>query len=1012
MSTKCPNCQTDNPPESKFCLECGTQVSSSELKDKSLTKSVQIPQKEIYSGKILSGKYRIISEIGRGGMGIVYKAQDTKLDRPVALKFLPSGLIQKREAKERFIREARAEAALSHPHICTIYEIIEDEDQVFIVMEYIEGESLKDRITKKPIPQDDAVDMIIQISEGLLEAHKKGIVHRDIKSANIMVTDTGQAKIMDFGLAKISGDTQITKEATTMGTVSYMSPEQAQGKTIDYRSDIWSLGVVIYEILSGELPFEGERDTSIMYSIIHEEPKPIKKLFPDIPFELQQIINSTLEKKLESRFQTIDEVLKNLKKYQERAKADQSEVINFRSFMRRIRKPIYAIPAVAAIVVACFLSLYFINQRTKIRWARNKAILEIVSLIEEDYIKDAYILAEKAEKYIPTDPQLLTLWPQISSSISAQTIPPGANIYVKDYDAIDEEWHYLGLSPLEDIRISSGYKRWKVEKDGYETVELAGNSEALERKIELSVKDSITPGMVQVPGVTITKIRQGMITGGDPIESIHLKNFLIDRFEVTNKQFKEFVDNGGYQKKEFWKHEFIKEGQILSWEKAMEEFCDETGRPGPFTWELGSYPDGETDLPVRGLSWYEAAAYAEYVGKSLPTIYHWFMAAGTEASSNIIPFSNFGNEGPAIVGSFGALNPYGSYDMAGNVREWCWNESRDFHYILGGAWSGPSYLFFHPIVLSPFDRSPTNGFRCVYYLDSEGAPQDAARSVELSVRDYYKEKPVDEALFQVYKQQFSYDPAELDASVESADDNAENWKVEKVSFNAAYSDERMIAYLYLPKIKEPPYQTIIVFPGSSAISLSSHEERAIGFFDYILETGRAVMFPILKGTYERNDGLTSTWPNTSYRYVEYLIKWVKDVKRSIDYLETRDDIDINRLAYIGISWGGRMGAIIPAVEDRLKASVLLLGGLASGRARPEVDQINYVPRVTIPTLMLNGKYDSIEPFETAQLTMYDLLGTRDEDKEHIFYDTDHSLPRNAFIKETLSWLDRYLGPVK
>ncbi|MFC2161618.1 alpha/beta hydrolase family protein [Acidobacteriota bacterium] len=248
--------------------------------------------------------------------------------------------------------------------------------------------------------------------------------------------------------------------------------------------------------------------------------------------------------------------------------------------------------------------------------------------------------------------------------------------------------------------------------------------------------------------------------------------------------------------------------------------------------------------------------------------------------------------------------------------------------------------------------------------------------------------------------------------MESIDESPENWRVEKVSFNAAYSNERMIAYLYLPKYGTPPYQTAVFFPGSNAISLRSHGERIIRRFDYILETGRAVMFPILKGTFERNDGLTSTWPNTSYRYVEYLIKWVKDFKRSIDYLEIRRDIDINRLAYLGFSWGGRMGAIIPAVEPRLKTSILYVGGLASGRARPEVDQINYITRVTIPTLMLNGKYDPIEPYEKAQLPMYRLLGSPDEDKNHIFYETDHGVPRNASIKETLSWLDRYLGQLK
>jgi dienelactone hydrolase len=588
---------------------------------------------------------------------------------------------------------------------------------------------------------------------------------------------------------------------------------------------------------------------------------------------------------------------------------------------------------------------------------------------------------------------------------------------VKGYLEVEEEWQFLGKSPIKDIRISPGFKRWKIEKEGYKNLRLAFDPDSLLRppgpiQIKLSKKETIPDGMVPVPDLNLPKLVQEMMMAGvDPIGDILLGNFLIDRFETTNKQFKEFLDSGGYQKREYWKYEFIKDGRTLSWDEAMQEFWDATGRPGPVEWEMGSYPDGEDDYPVRGVSWYEASAYAEFTGKSLPTIYHWYGAAGTFESSSIASLSNFKNTGPAIVGSHSALNTFGSHDMAGNVREWCWNESRGLRYILGGAWSDPVYLFFHPLARSPFDRSPSNGFRCVRYLDPEGAPQSAARPVELVLRDYFQETPVDDSVFRVFKQQFSYDPSELNTHVEWTDDSQEYWREEKITFDAAYDGDRMIAYLFLPKAASPPYQTIIAFPGSSAIRTDS-SKSGFRYINWIMQSGRAAVLPIYKGTYERRDGLASTWPNRSHRYTDYVIKWIKDLRRSIDYLETRSDIDIDRLAYLGISWGGRMGAIIPAVEPRIKVSVLYLGGLASGRALAEVDQINYITRVTIPVLMLNGKYDSIEPFETAQKPMLQLLGTSEEHKHHIVYETDHGIPRNAGIRDSLEWLDRYLGPVK
>ncbi len=254
--------------------------------------------------------YIILEKIGEGGMGVVYKAEDTKLQRPVALKFLPSNSLGDEEAKARFLREARAAAALQHPNICTIYEA---DGHTFIAMAYLEGEELRKHIEKGPLSLDRLLDIAIQVARGLQEAHSKGVVHRDIKPANIMDTTTGQAVLMDFGLAQIaSAASKLTREGTTVGTSAYMSPEQTSGEKTDHRTDIWALGVVLYEMATGQAPFQGHYEQAIVYSILQEAPEPITALRTGIPPELERIANKCLAKRADERYQTVSDLLADL----------------------------------------------------------------------------------------------------------------------------------------------------------------------------------------------------------------------------------------------------------------------------------------------------------------------------------------------------------------------------------------------------------------------------------------------------------------------------------------------------------------------------------------------------------------------------------------------------------------------------------------------------------------------------------------------------------------------------
>jgi len=263
-------------------------------------------------GKTIS-QYKILAKLGEGGMGVVYKAEDTRLERIVAIKFLPRHIAANAEERERFKIEAKAAAALNHPNIATIHAIEEVDDEMFIVMEFIDGQELKKEVISDQLSVNSVIDIAAQIAEGLKAAHAKGITHRDIKSSNIMVTESGQVKIMDFGLAKIGGDVHLTKAGVTLGTAAYMSPEQARGEVVDQRTDIWAFGVVLYEMLTGRLPFRGEYEAAMMYSILNEEPVAASSVRSDIPPALEHIVMRTLAKNPSQRYQTMSEVLQDLK---------------------------------------------------------------------------------------------------------------------------------------------------------------------------------------------------------------------------------------------------------------------------------------------------------------------------------------------------------------------------------------------------------------------------------------------------------------------------------------------------------------------------------------------------------------------------------------------------------------------------------------------------------------------------------------------------------------------------
>jgi len=1013
------------------------------------------------------GCYKLLSVLGEGGFGMVYLAeQQHPIKRLVALKVIKPGMDTK-QVIARFETERQALAMLDHPHIARVFDAGATESgRPYFAMEYVKGIPITEYCDKYKLGTEERLRLFIPLCQAIQHAHHKGIIHRDIKPSNALVIlhdEKPIPKIIDFGVAKalhqrLTEKTLFTEKGQFIGTPEYMSPEQAEltGLDVDTRTDIYSLGVLLYELLTGCTPFDTQdlrsKGYAQMQRIICEQDavKPSTKLTTlggklddiarhrsatadqlrkSVRGDLDWIVMKTLEKDRTRRYETANGLAMDIERHLNNEPVTArppSKLYRFGKLVRRNKVVLDAAAVVMAVLCAVgLLALLFFHHQARIRWAREVVIPEAERTIALRQSADAhsimaYRLAESAEKYVSSDPKLADLLSRCAVRIDVTTDPPGARVFWKAAAEPGRQWQDVGLTPIKGIRVPAGYLLWRMEKDGYDTllavtctyditVRLAKAPVPSNIFRVLDKKGSLPPGMVRVASV---KTALGQVD-----------DFLIDKYEVTNQQYREFIRTGGYEDRKYWTHVFTKEGKTLNWEEAMAEFVDQTGKPGPSTWRDEDFPPGQESYPVSGVSWYEAAAYAEFVGKSLPTGYHWGIARGEYTPliyyrgtflSYISRKSNFRGKGPDAVGSNDDATAFGAYDLGGNVREWCWNETSGARVVRGGAWNDATYLFSDWSQSPAFDRSLRNGFRCVLYFDREKIPAQVFEPYLRQTVDLYKEVPVPDSVFEVYRSQFSYDKTELNTEVESRDERSPDWVQERVSFDASYGNERTTVYLFLPKNVRPPYQTIVYFPGAgSSATESSQNLSDYGEFkanlSFLLSNGRAVVYPIYKGTFERRLG--ASYAVDSYQYVEACIQRVKDFRRTVDYLETRPDIDSKKLAYMGFSWGGRMAPIILAVEDRLRAAIVLVGGLETGR-RPEVNNSSYIRRVKIPVLILSGRYDMAFPYETSSKPMFDLLGTPEKDRDQKVYETDHFVPPNELMKESLTWLDRYLGPVK
>jgi len=612
-----------------------------------------------------------------------------------------------------------------------------------------------------------------------------------------------------------------------------------------------------------------------------------------------------------------------------------------------------------------------------------------------------------------------------SRPVDVQSEPPGATISLRPYgaDTSQEAWFELGRAPMPKIRVPRGVLEWRATLPGRTTLthmQITYRGEHF--SFTFLAADSKDTTMVPVSG---GEMEVGALPGLLLTPKVKLDPYLIDRTEVTNREYAQFVRAGGYAREEFWAEGFRDGQKSVPFKEAMTRFKDATGRAGPATWKLGTYADGEEDLPVRGISWYEASAYARYAGKELPTLYHWYFADTggeiEELTGVLLPAANFHSNGPQpestsqVIGAFGAVN------MAGNVREWVSNlTDKQHHMTVGGSWIDPSYLYSDPAILSGFDRPLDAGFRSMKHFAGTATSGEAYAVLKEAARaDPTQTKPISDPEYAIYARLYERRPVPLDVHIESTDDASLQWTLQKISYAAGYGGERLNALLYLPKNAKPPFQTMVFMPGSYAFfdkaALGNAQAmNGLSITKLLVLGGRAALFPVWKGMYERADGYESS---QGY-FQEHTFQWVSDLKQSVEFLYSRPDIDRERIGLFGESFGAEWSPLLLALEPRIKTGVLMSGGLigpiqSRDILSPEINPATFAPHVRVPVLMINGHDDVLFPYETAQVPLFNLLGSPANKKKHKTYPGSHSIfgSYDELVRDTDDWLNEQFGPI-
>ncbi len=676
---------------------------------------------------------------------------------------------------------------------------------------------------------------------------------------------------------------------------------------------------------------------------------------------------------------------------------------------------------------------------------RARTLVQVANLVGKDQYGAAFTLALPLlkDERTKSDPRFTELWQQIVLPMRPLISESGATVYFKPYEDVEGGWVEAGTMPFTKlIDAPRGPLRLKVEKPGFRTgyFVIANPGPSLENDppipvvfnrpidkvpLPLAAEGTLPDDVVLVPRTNIPVSLTGWSAGVFGTDQRDMPAFGIGRSEVTNQEFKAFVDAGGYDNPAYWQGlKFEEDGRELSWADARQQFVDSTRRPGPAGWQLSTYPTGQAGLPVGGISWYEAVAYARFRGEELPTIHHWVRAAFApydiwyNTAPAVATQSRFSSDGPIPAHDSVGLGPWGTVNMAGNVSEWVWNSAGTGGLALGGAWGDNASLYQMAETERPMQRLPQNGLRLMHSLSGTPVSNELLQPIRLLFDNNatWKREPVSDEAFEAMRFQFATAHVKpINVSVQEIQQSPV-WVVEEVILEFQGAANATI-YIARPRIHHSPLQPIIYGPPGDCCLLKRSNRSILEQLrppsDVVVKGGRALVMPIWAGSYERVLPPAPDPEVKTDREQQAALLWFHDISTTLDYLESRADIDMSKAGFLGISQMALAGNSL-AIEKRLKVGVLISAGVNGIRHHPMSDIVNYAPRIKIPILMINGRFDFFYPYEQSQKRLFDLLGTPANQKRHVVYDVGHFeyAQPNSIAMEVSNWLDQYLGVVQ
>ena len=666
--------------------------------------------------------------------------------------------------------------------------------------------------------------------------------------------------------------------------------------------------------------------------------------------------------------------------------------------------------AFITIPLLSFLFLFFFKKINTNENLANQTIPELIKLYDNGNINQVFLKTKSLLKDYPNNETIINYYDKSRKSFSLKTNYNGINVSIKY--AGDSIFNSLGETPLDSFTAPNSW-------DSHTLKFVHNDSIYIERYDWLKKHNYVFPTKsIEVPNnhkfFLGTKISLMWFLGLE-FKDTQLLPFSISKNEVSNSEYQKFVDSGGYENPKYWDFPFQVGDKIYDFNSTIKIFIDRYGKPGPSNWSYGKFPSGLDGHPVTGLSWFEARAFAKYSNMSLPNVYQWLYSSGVSSfvvNEKVINNSNYNSsqtrETSNQGGSYNELN-----NIAGNVKEWVSNSNginnKKFS-LLGGSFVEYPYTFNNYYSISPFDRSIGNGMRLAKTLSEEVSDLNNKVIPEYK-RDVTEIPDISDEVFEVYKSQFDYGDIALNSKTTNIENFTEGYNAQKFEMETTYeSEEKLFGYIiYSNKVKDK-YDPIIIYPSADAIISDNDSwmpKSLLDEFKYLIDEGYAIIHPIYHNTYSRNKTYNTFTPDESENYKNTIVKIGQDYKRSIDYIESRNDFKSNNLSYYGYSWGSTTSNYLLAIDNRIKSAFICAGGLMMQKSKKEIEAHYYVRRIKTPVFHITGKLDGIFGPE-AYLPWKKLIGTPSKDLMTIEYNEyGHGIPKDTIIKYHADWIKKY-----